>query len=487
MKGITRATKIVATLGPATDSPQKIEQLIAAGVDVVRLNFSHGTAKEHIQRASWVHEAAHRLERDVGVMVDLQGPKIRIGKFENGQIELLAGAEFILDLDCKLGNQNRVGLDYRQLIDDVSDKDILLLNDGHIVLQVESIMKKEIFCKVVQGGILSDKKGINRQGGGLSAPALTDKDIEDISVAASIEADYVAVSFPKSANDIFRARQLLIKASSKAWVIAKIERVEAIRNLNEILDASHGLMVARGDLATEVGEAAVPALQKRMIQLARDKNKLAITATQMMESMTQSPVPTRAEVSDVANAVLDGTDAVMLSAETAAGKYPARTVSKMSEICLEAEKFVEGIADSHFLDRTFQSIDQSIAMASLFVALHLKIKAIASFTQSGSTALWISRLNSGVPIYAMTPEDSTRRRMSLYRDVQPIFLPQEQNDREELIRIAEQKLVDAKIVTQGDLIVVTIGEPLGQSGGTNTMKIVEISAKPFDGSEQLRF
>ena len=314
MKGITRATKIVATLGPATDSPQKIEQLIAAGVDVVRLNFSHGTAKEHIQRASWVHEAAHRLERDVGVMVDLQGPKIRIGKFENGQIELLAGAEFILDLDCKLGDQNRVGLDYRQLIDDVSDKDILLLNDGHIVLQVESIVKKEIFCKVIQGGILSDKKGINRQGGGLSAPALTDKDIEDISVAASIEADYVAVSFPKSANDIFRARQLLIKASSKAWVIAKIERVEAIRNLNEILDASHGLMVARGDLATEVGEAAVPALQKRMIQLARDKNKLAITATQMMESMTQSPVPTRAEVSDVANAVLDGTDAVMLSA-----------------------------------------------------------------------------------------------------------------------------------------------------------------------------
>jgi len=486
MKGITRATKIVATLGPATDSPQKIEQLIAAGVDVVRLNFSHGTAKEHIQRASWVHEAAHRLERDVGVMVDLQGPKIRIGKFENGQIELVAGAEFILDLDCKLGNQNRVGLDYRQLIDDVSDNDILLLNDGHIVLQVESLVNKEIFCKVIQGGILSDKKGINRQGGGLSAPALTDKDIEDISVAASIEADYVAVSFPKSANDIFRARQLLIKASSKAWVIAKIERVEAIRNLNEILDASHGLMVARGDLATEVGEAAVPALQKRMIQLARDKNKLAITATQMMESMTQSPVPTRAEVSDVANAVLDGTDAVMLSAETAAGKYPARTVSKMSEICLEAEKFVEGIVDSHFLDRTFQSIDQSIAMASLFVALHLKIKAIASFTQSGSTALWISRLNSGVPIYAMTPEDSTRRRMSLYRDVQPIFLPQEQNDREELIRIAEQKLVDAKIVSQGDLIVVTIGEPLGQSGGTNTMKIVEISAKPLGGSEQLR-
>ena len=486
VKGIKRATKIVATLGPATDSPQTIEQLISSGVDVVRLNFSHGTAEEHRKRAIWVHEAAHRLERDVGVMVDLQGPKIRIGTFKGGEVDLIAGSRFILDLDCEEGNEDRVGLDYKELINDVSDNDTLVLNDGHVVLKVESKSQTKIHCKVIQGGLLSDKKGINRQGGGLSAPALTEKDIRDISVAAEIEADYLAISFPKSATDILLAKEVLKKHSSKAWVIAKIERVEAIKNLQEILDASHGLMVARGDLATEVGEAAVPALQKRMIQMARDKNKLAITATQMMESMIYAPVPTRAEVSDVANAVLDGTDAVMLSAETAAGKYPSRTVSKMSEICLEAEKFVDGVVDNQFLDRTFKSIDQSIAMASLFVALHLKIKAIASFTQSGSTALWISRLNSGVPIYALTPEDSTRRRMSLYRDVEPIFLKHEQNDREQLIRIAEQKLVDSKIVTEGDLIVVTIGEPIGQSGGTNTMKIVKVNVKPLNQAEQLR-
>ena len=486
VKGIKRATKIVATLGPATDSPQTIEQLISSGVDVVRLNFSHGTAEEHRKRAIWVHEAAHRLERDVGVMVDLQGPKIRIGTFKGGEVDLIADNRFILDLDCEEGNEDRVGLDYKELINDVSDNDTLVLNDGHVVLKVESKSQTKIHCKVIQGGLLSDKKGINRQGGGLSAPALTEKDIRDISVAAEIEADYLAISFPKSATDILLAKEVLKKHSSKAWVIAKIERVEAIKNLQEILDASHGLMVARGDLATEVGEAAVPALQKRMIQMARDKNKLAITATQMMESMIYAPVPTRAEVSDVANAVLDGTDAVMLSAETAAGKYPSRTVSKMSEICLEAEKFVDGVVDNQFLDRTFKSIDQSIAMASLFVALHLKIKAIASFTQSGSTALWISRLNSGVPIYALTPEDSTRRRMSLYRDVEPIFLKHEQNDREELIRIAEQKLVDSKIVTEGDLIVVTIGEPIGQSGGTNTMKIVKVNVKPLNEAEQLR-
>ncbi|OUV02518.1 MAG: pyruvate kinase [Betaproteobacteria bacterium TMED82] len=485
MKGLIRATKIVATLGPATNSPQTIEQVLAAGVDIVRMNFSHGSADEHVRRASWVHEAAHRLGRDVGILVDLQGPKIRVGIFENGEVELKIGQKFVLDINCKMGDRSRVGLDYRELVNDVQADDILLLNDGHISLKVTSVNNTEVSCIVLHGGVLSDKKGINRQGGGLSAPALTNKDIGDIKVAASMEADYVAVSFPKSAEDINYAKELLKKAGSRAWVIAKIERVEAIRNLQEILEASNGLMVARGDLATEVGEAAVPALQKKMIRMSRDKNRLAITATQMMESMIKSPVPTRAEVSDVANAVLDGTDAVMLSAETATGKYPNRTVEKMSGICLEAEKFVEGTLDSHFLDRTFERVDQSIAMASLFVALHLKIKAIASFTQSGSTALWISRLNSGVPIYALTPEESSRRRMALYRDVQPIFFQYDLKDREALIKIAEQKLVDANVVSAGDLIVITIGEPIGQSGGTNTMKIVKVSALPADKSKQL--
>jgi len=276
-------------------------------------------------------------------------------------------------------------------------------------------------------------------------------------------------------------------AGSNAWTIAKIERIEAIENLQKILEVSNGLMVARGDLATEVGEAAVPALQKKMIKMSRDSNRLAITATQMMESMISSPVPTRAEVSDVANAVLDGTDAVMLSAETATGKYPIRTVEKMSRICIEAEKFIEGTLDSHFLNRTFERIDQSIAMASLFVARHLKIKAIVSFTQSGSTALWISRLNSEVPIYAFTPDEKSRKRMSLYRAVEPIFLEYELSDREALIKFSEQRLVDEGVVTVGDLIVVTIGEPIGQSGGTNTMKIVRVSLSPIETSNQLSF
>lgn len=485
MNGLIRATKIVATLGPATNSPQTIEQLLAAGVDIVRMNFSHGFANDHIQRASWVHEAAHRLERDVGILVDLQGPKIRVGKFEKGKIDLKSGQDFVLDLNCDIGNEEKVGLDYHELVQDVNPKDILLLNDGHISMRVESVSSTEVFCKVLHGGTLSDKKGINRQGGGLSAPALTSKDEEDIKIAAAMEADYVAVSFPKSAEDIIHAKSLLKKEGSRAWIIAKIERVEAIRNLQQILDASNGLMVARGDLSTEVGEAAVPALQKKMIGMARDQNRLAITATQMMESMINSPVPTRAEVSDVANAVLDGTDAVMLSAETATGSYPVRTVEKMSRICLEAEKYIEGTLDSHFLNRTFERIDQSIAMSSLFVALHLKVKAIASFTQSGSTALWISRLNSGVPIYALTPEEPTRRRMALYRDVEPIFLKYELNNSEELIKIAEQHLVDRNVVREGDLIVVTIGEPIGQSGGTNTMKIVKVAASPTRKSTQL--
>ena len=384
-----------------------------------------------------------------------------------------------------MGDENKVGLDYKELVKDVDAGDILILNDGQVSMQVISVSKNIVNCSVVNGGILSDRKGINRQGGGLSAPALTQKDREDIITAASIGADYLAVSFPKSAEDMLEARRLLDEAGSNAWTIAKIERVEAIENLQKILQVSNGLMVARGDLATEVGDAAVPALQKKMIKMSRDCNRLAITATQMMESMINSPVPTRAEVSDVANAVLDGTDAVMLSAETAAGKNPVLTVETMSKICVEAEKFIEVTLDKDFLNRTFERIDQSIAMASLFVAGHLKIKAIVSFTQSGSTALWISRLNSKVPIYAFTPDEKSRRRMALYRAVEPIFLEYELSDREALIQFSEQHLVDAGVVEVGDLIVITIGEPIGQSGGTNTMKIVKVSALPVKTRKQL--
>ena len=480
-----RATKIVATLGPASSSPEVIAQLIEAGVNVVRLNFSHGSAEDHRARAEIVRAAADRLGVDVGLLVDLQGPKIRVGKFAQGKVLLASGSRFILDIDCELGDEHRVGLDYKELVNDVAPGDTLLFNDGQISMRVDAVSPRTIECTVIEGGVLSDRKGINRQGGGLSAPALTDKDIADIRVAAEIDADFLAVSFPKDAADMLLARRLMQAAGGRAATVAKIERVEAIANLQEIIDASDAIMVARGDLAVEVGDAAVPALQKRMIRMARESNRLTITATQMMESMISSPVPTRAEVSDVANAVLDGSDAVMLSAETAAGSFPVQTVRAMARVCLEAEKSEPITLDTDFLNRTFSRIDQSIAMATLFTARHLKVKAIAALTESGSTALWTSRLNSGVPIYALTPVKASRRRMALYRDVTPVFFDYNSREREEVLREAEQRLVDEGVVTSGDLLIITIGEPIGQSGGTNTMKIVRISASPRAGSKAM--
>ncbi|GAB3265445.1 pyruvate kinase [Chitinimonas naiadis] len=471
-----RSTKIVATLGPATNEPDVLTRLIAAGVNVVRLNFSHGKAEDHIARAQMVRDVAANLNLPVAIMVDLQGPKIRVGKFEKNKVNLEPGQSFILDAACELGNDEKVGLDYKELPRDVSAGSVLLLDDGRIVLDVESVQGSAIHTRVRIGGVLSNNKGINRQGGGLSAPALTAKDMEDIKVAAKLEADYVAVSFPKSSADMYMARTLILAAGSKAQVVAKIERTEAIANLEELIDASDVIMVARGDLAVEVGDAAVPALQKRMIRMARDKNKLTITATQMMESMITSPVPTRAEVSDVANAVLDGTDAVMLSAETAAGKYPVETVEAMARVCIEAEKSSDYRLDRDFLSRDLNRVDQSIAMAALFTAIHLKVKAIVALTQTGATALWTSRVNCGVPIYAMTPEIGAYRRLSLFRDVFPMTLAHD-CDQQSLLTSAEVKLLEHGLVQPGDLIVVTVGDTVGQMGGTNTMKIVRVAQR----------
>ena len=469
-----RATKIVATLGPASASPEILDRMLAAGTNVVRVNFSHGSAAEHTATVKMVREIAHRLGRDIGILADLQGPKIRIGKFAQGKIDLALGDRFIFDIECELGDQQRVGLDYKELVNDVRVGDNLLLNDGRLLMRVEKVGNTTIECTVTQGGVLSNRKGINRQGGGLTAPALTAKDMDDLKTAVAIEADFIAVSFPKNAPDMYMARELMRAAGGHALMIAKLEPFEAIGNLEEILKASDGIMVARGDLAVEVGDAAVPALQKRMIRLAKEHNKFAITATQMMESMIESPVPTRAEVSDVANAVLDGTDAVMLSAETAAGKYPVETIESMARICVEADKSQSVPLDSEFLNRTFSRIDQSIAMSALFVAHHMQIKAIVALTQSGSTALWMSRLDSGVPIYALTPEERSRRRMTLYREVHPVLLQYKSVEREALLLEAEQTLVAAGLVAKGDRIIITIGEPIGKSGGTNTMKIVTV-------------
>jgi len=474
-----RGTKIVATLGPASSDPQVLERMFHAGVDVVRMNFSHGTAEDHLARAELVRELCRKTRRTVGIMADLQGPKIRVGKFRDGKITLKTGDRFVLDAECELGDAARVGLDYKELPHDVKPGDVLLLDDGKIVFDVERVTPTQVHSTVRHGGVLSNNKGINRLGGGLTAPALTAKDMEDIRVAAKINADYLAVSFPKGGRDMYMARELSRAAGGKALLIAKIERAEAVERaaLEDILAASDGIMVARGDLAVEVGDAAVPALQKRMIRLAREHNKLTITATQMMESMIASPVPTRAEVSDVANAVLDGTDAVMLSAETAAGRYPVETIEAMSRICIEAEKSTPVTLDRDFLDRVFTRIDQSIAMAALFTAYHLKVKAIAALTESGSTALWMSRLNCGVPIYALTSQTATRYRVSLFRDTFPLTISYHGHDRDALLDEAERALVENAVVQAGDLIVVSFGEPIGKAGGTNTMKIVQVGER----------
>jgi pyruvate kinase len=471
-----RSTKIVATLGPASNSPEILEQMFLSGVDVVRFNFSHGTAEDHLKRAEMVRELCRKTGRTVGIMGDLQGPKIRVGKFKEGKVLLNPGDAFILDADCELGDGGRVGLDYKELPRDVHAGDVLLLDDGRIEFEVERVTGNEVHCRVRFGGVLSNNKGINRRGGGLTAPALTTKDMEDIRTAAAIKVDFLAVSFPKSSADMYMAGQLLRAAGGDALLIAKIERAEAVEPgaLEDIMSACDGIMVARGDLAVEVGDASVPALQKRMIRLARERNKLTITATQMMESMISSPVPTRAEVSDVANAVLDGTDAVMLSAETASGQYPVATVQSMARICVVAENSAPVTLDREFLDRVFTRVDQSIAMAALFTAYHLKVKAIAALTESGSTALWMSRLNCGVPIYALTTRTTTRSRCALLRDTYPLMVSYTGTDRDELLEEAEDVLLSSGLVQKGDLIVLTNGEPIGKSGGTNTMKIVKV-------------
>ncbi|PAS92879.1 MAG: pyruvate kinase [Candidatus Dactylopiibacterium carminicum] len=473
-----RHTKIVATLGPSSNDPETLERMIRAGVDVVRLNFSHGKAEDHMNRANIVREAAKRVGKPVAILADLQGPKIRVGKFANGKTFLEKGQSFILDASCELGDDERVGLDYKELPNDVKPGTILLLNDGAIVLDVEKVVGPEIHTRVRHGGELSNNKGINQKGGGLTAPALTAKDMEDLKTAAAIGIEYVAVSFPKNSADMYMARTLLRAAGSNALTIAKIERTEAVEpeTLREILEASDGLMVARGDLAVEVGEAAVPALQKKMIKLAREMNRLAITATQMMESMISSPVPTRAEVSDVANAVLDGTDAVMLSAETAAGKFPVEVVETMVRVCEEAEKSSNPALDQDFLNRTYNRIDQSIAMAALFTAHHMGAKAIVALTESGSTALWTSRVRSGMPIYALTSRPETVSKTALYCGVHPFSMPRITDSRDNLLHEAELTLLRHKLVQPGDIVVITVGEPLGQAGGTNSLKIVKIGS-----------
>ena len=471
-----RRTKILATLGPATDDPKVLDKIIEAGVDVVRINFSHGAAEEHIERAERVRNRARAHGRQVGVLCDLQGPKIRIEKFKEGKIFLEEGANFIIDssFDKNGGTVERVGSAYKQLHVDLNRGDTLLLDDGRLVFWVDSVEGTEVRCRVVVGGDLSDRKGINKQGGGLSAPALTDKDREDIKTAAKIEADYLAVSFPRHAADVNETRDLFVAAGGTGGIVAKIERAEALDVIDEIILASDVIMIARGDLGVEIGDAALPPVQKMLIHKAREMNRVVITATQMMESMIENQIPTRAEVFDVANAVLDGTDAVMLSAETAAGKYPDKAISAMHRVCIEAEKQRQAMQSEHRIHTEFTHIDEAIAMAGMYTANHLGVKAIAALTESGSTTLWMSRISSGIPIYAMTRTVETRRKVTLYRGVYPVSFDVTATDHAELNREAIDELRRRGAVRDGDLVIITKGDLMGIHGGTNAMKIVKV-------------
>ncbi len=471
-----RRTKIVATLGPATDDPRVLDKLIEAGVDVVRLNFSHDLPEVHKQRAEFVRDRAQAHGRQIGVIADMQGPKIRIGRFKGKRVRLEEGQRFVIDADMPLdaGDATRVGLTYKDLPKDVARGATLLLDDGRIVLWVDEVSGAEIVCRVVVGGELSDNKGVNRQGGGLSAHALTDKDREDIKSAAQIQADYVAISFPRNAKDIEEARTLLRAAGGMGGIVAKIERAEAVEAVEEIIRVSDAIMLARGDLGVEIGDAALPPVQKRIIRLARKMNRVVITATQMMESMIENAIPTRAEVSDVANAVLDGTDAVMLSAETATGKHPVATVAAMDRVCREAEKEDEAVFSMHRMSSHFERVDEAIAMAVMYSANHLPVRAIAALTESGSTPLWMSRISSAVPIYALTPHVETRRKVTLYRGVYPVGFSLTSADPARIMTEAIDELRRRGAVRDGDLVILSIGEPLAKPGGTNTLKIVRV-------------
>lgn len=472
-----RRTKIVVTLGPSLDDPAMLERVILAGAVVFRANFSHGEMTMHEKRISQVREIAARHNVTIAILVDLQGPKIRIGRFKNKKVILREGQPFVLDitLDENEGNEQTVSLSYENLPRDVKPGDTLLLDDGRIVFKVLKVEPTQIFCQVMVGGELSNNKGINRLGGGLSAAALTDKDRADIKEAIRLHADYIAVSFPRHADDIKEARQLLKAAGGNPGIIAKIERAEAITHLAGIIQTSDAVMVARGDLGVEIGDAELPAMQKKITRMARTFNKPTITATQMLESMIVNTIPTRAEVSDVANAVLDDTDAVMLSGETAVGQYPDKAVAALDRICLSAEKHHCAKRVRHSKDQQYTKyVDEAIAMATMYIANHLDIKAIISLTESGTTPLLMSRVNSSIPIYGLSRHDATLRRMTLYRGVYPIPFDATHIDRRILNQAAVLELQKRGIIKNGDLVVITKGDLIGVHGRTNSLKIVTV-------------
>lgn len=475
-----RRTKIVATLGPATDDKKVLKDMMAAGLDVARVNFSHGVADDHRQRAALVRETSREVGREVALMGDLQGPKIRVCRFEDSCVMLEEGASFFLDstMDHERGTQDGVGVALDTLHEDVSSGDLLLLNDGLIVIQVDRVEGTRIHTTVVSGGKLSDNKGINKKGGGLSAPALTDVDKENIKLAAELDMDFLAVSFVRTGDDVEEARRLFQEAGGKGHIVAKVERTEAVDNIDSIVEAADVIMVARGDLGVEMGYTELTGIQKSLIRKSRRASKVVITATQMMESMIEQKIPTRAEVSDVSNAVMDGTDAVMLSGESAVGKYPVQAIRAMAEVCEGAEKYQ--LASSHTrhrLGENFKYVDEAIAMAVMYTANHLDVAAIIALTESGSTAKWMSRIRSDIPIYALTPHEATRRRVTLYRGVYPVAFPLVSTEKHwQLYRDIFDAMLEKELVEVGDLVIFTKGDMHGISGGTNAMKILKVTS-----------
>lgn len=473
-----RRTKIVATVGPATASIDVLSRIIKAGVDVIRVNCSHGTINQLQERIENIRAVVDKTGLETAILLDLQGPKIRVNSFINGSVELKTGQQFKINtkLDENSGTEKEVGTDYKNLPKDVKPGNILLLDDGRLSLRVESIDSSltTVTTKVVGGGKLSNNKGINLLGGGLSADVLTEKDKEDISLVGKLNIDYIALSFVRNKSDILAAKKLLTAHKSRAGIIAKIERAEALETLDDIISVSDGVMVARGDLGVEIGDAELPAVQKNIISRARALDKVVITATQMMESMIESPLPTRAEVFDVANAVLDGTDAVMLSAETAVGKYPVEVVAAMDRICLGAEQHHSTKTSGHRLECTFKRADEAIAMAAMYVANHMDVKAIITLTETGSTPLWMSRIRSGIPVYALSRFKKTRLKMKLFRGVYPIYFDVTKLDRAEVNLKAVDELLKLKVVKKGDCVVMARGDFLGVEGGCNTLKILKV-------------
>ncbi len=465
-----RRTKIVCTIGPSSEAPETIEKLIQAGLNVARLNFSHGTQEEHARKITAIREIAARLGKPVAVLQDLAGPKIRIGRFASGPIRLKPGEEFILTARDVPGDQREVSVTYKELPGDVQAGDALLLADGALELKVKTVRGDDIFCEVVVGGELSSSKGINLPSRSIRAPILTEKDLSDFAFGLQQGVDYAALSFVRTANDVQIARDFMKQQGREVPLIAKIEKHEALKNIDAIIAAVDGVMVARGDLGVEIPLEQVPFFQRQIITKANRAGKPVITATQMLKSMVDAPRPTRAEVSDVANAILEGTDAIMLSEESASGNYPVEAVQTMARIAMETEKNFPFTEWTHKYEDEDKDEQMAVAQAACELAENVSAAALITLTQSGSTARFVAKHKPACPILAPTPNETTYRRLALVWGCLPVKLPVEEAI-EPLMKCAMRAAGATGLVKAGDTAVITAGIPLQTSGITNLIKV----------------